>query len=118
MQEWFGESGPGEGLPDLKGVVFYQWFQLGRFGFSLRSKAEEVGKKASQINEMGAKSIQNEAWGTPWGGRGVKAAAGGEGTQKLYIFDAHWIAFGAFSVPLMPKWAPFWAPLDFEGVPN
>ena len=50
--------------------------------------------------------------------RRVKAAAGGEGTPKLYIFDAHWIAFGAFLVPLMPKWAPFWAPLGFEGVPN
>ena len=52
------------------------------------------------------------------GARGVKAAAGEEGTQKTYIFDAHWIAFGAFLVPLMPKWAPFWAPLDFEGVSN
>ena len=52
------------------------------------------------------------------GARGLKAAAGGEGTQKPYIFDAHWIAFGTFLVPLMPKRAPFWAPLDFEGVPN
>ena len=57
--------------------------------------------------------------GGPLGGAsGVKAAAGGEGTQKLYIFGTHWIAFGAFFVQLMPKWAPFWAPLDFEGVPN
>ena len=57
--------------------------------------------------------------GGPLGGaRGLKAAAGGKGTQQIYIFDAHWIAFGAFLVPLMPKRAPFWAPLDFEGVPN
>ena len=52
------------------------------------------------------------------GARGLKAAAGGEGTQKLYIFDAHWITFGSFLVSLMPKRAPFWIPLDFEGVPN
>ena len=64
VQEWFAESVPGEGLPDLKGFVFYQLFQLGRFGFSLRSKAEDVGKKASQIDEMEAKSIQNDAQGT------------------------------------------------------
>jgi hypothetical protein len=56
--------------------------------------------------------------GTLGGARGVKAAAGGEGIQKIYIFDAHWIAFGTFLVPRMPKWAPFWATLDFEGVPN
>ena len=57
--------------------------------------------------------------GGPLGGaRGVKAAAGGEGTQKLYILDARVIASGAFLVPLMPYWAPFWAPLDFKGVPN
>ena len=44
VQKWFGESGPGEGLLNLKGVVVLSMFQLGRFGFSLRSKAEEVGK--------------------------------------------------------------------------
>jgi hypothetical protein len=55
----------------------------------------------------------------PFGGaRGLKAAAGGEEIQKIYIFDAYSIAFGAFLVPLMPKRAPFWAPLDFEGVPK
>ena len=57
VQECFGESGPGEGLPDLKEVVFYQWLQLGRLGFYLRSKAEAVGKRASQIDEMEARSI-------------------------------------------------------------
>ena len=49
------------------------------------------------------------------GARALKAAAGGEETQNPYIFDAHWITFGAFLVPLMPKRVPFWAPLDFEG---
>ena len=57
-------------------------------------------------------------WGPLGGVRGVKAAAAGEGTQKLYIFDAHWIAFGTILAPLMQKRAPFCAPLDFEGVPN
>jgi hypothetical protein len=57
--------------------------------------------------------------GGPLGGAGeVKAAAGGKGTKKNHIFDAHRVAFGAFSVPLMPKWAPVWTPLDFEGVPK
>ena len=55
--------------------------------------------------------------GGPLGRAGeVKAAAGGKGTEKLNIFDAHLVAFGAFSVPLMPKLVPFWTPLDFEGV--
>jgi hypothetical protein len=89
-------------------LLFYQCFQLGRFGFSLRSKAEEVGKKAPTSVKMGAKSIKNEARGPPGGAGGVKAAAGGRGTKKLHIFDAHRIAFGAFLVPLMPKWAPLW----------
>ena len=39
--------------------------------------------------------------GGPLGGAGeVKAAAGGRGTKKAHIFDAHRVAFGAFSVPL------------------
>ena len=45
-----GSVSPGLGKVywTLRGLLFYQCFQLGRFGFSLRSKAEEVGKKISK----------------------------------------------------------------------
>ena len=72
---------------------------------------------APQINEMGSKSRNKESLGDPFGG-GVQGGGQREGNQKLYIVDAHWIAFGAFSVPVMPKWVFFWAPLDFDGVPK
>jgi hypothetical protein len=81
-------------------------------------KRKKLGKIYPKIVKMGAKPIKNEAWGTPCGAGEVKAAAGGKGTKKLHIFDAHRVAFGAFSVPPMPKRAPFWTPQDFEGVPK
>ena len=90
--------------------------------FSLRSKAEEVRKKIPQTGRNMGQIHKKCSPGDPWGGAGgVKTAAGGKGTKKhkkVHIFNAHRVAFGAFSVPLMPKWAPFWTPLDFEGVPK
>ena len=79
-------------------------------------KRKKWRKRYPKLVEIWAKSIKSAARGPLGGAGGVKTAAGGKGTQKIYIFDAHRVAFGAFSVPLMPKLVPFWTPLDFEGV--
>ena len=95
-------------------------FSFDALVFSLRSKAEEVRKKIPQTGRNMSQIHKKCSPGDPRGGAGeVKTAAGGKGTKKhkkVHIFNAHWVAFGAFSVPLMPKLVPFWTPLDFEGV--
>mgnify|MGYP006140783583 CR=1 FL=1 len=116
VQEWFGESGPGEGLPDLKVVVVLSMFSAWTIWFFLAFESGRSWEKGTNNCQNGSQIHQNETRGDPLGGAGgVKTAAGGRGTKKLHIFNAHRVAFGAFSVPLMPKWAPFWTPLDFEG---
>ena len=100
-------------------LLFKQCFQLRRFGFFL---AFESGRSEEKYTPNWSKYGPNPSkvqLGGPLGGAGgVKTAAGGKGTKKLHIFDAHRVAFGAFSVPLMPKWVRFWTALDFEGVPK
>ena len=58
--------------------------------------------------------------GSPGKAGGDQNGGRREGNQqkhkKKHICNAHRVAFGAFWVPLMPKWVPFWTPLDFEGV--
>ena len=77
------------------------------------TKIPQTGRNISQIH-------QKCSPGDPLGGQGGsrRRPAGREPKQhkKLHIFNAHRIAFGAFSVPLMPKLVPFWTPLDFEAV--
>ena len=75
-----------------------------------------MGTKTSQLTKWKPNPSKMKPGGPLRGSRKAKAAAGVEGTKNIYIFDAHLIVFESFSVPLMPEWAPFWAPLDFEGV--
>jgi hypothetical protein len=94
-------------------------FSASTIWFSLLSKAEEVRKNIPNNWSKYEPNPSKMKPGGPLGGGGeVKAAAGGKGTEHPHIFDAHRVAFGAFSVPLMPKWVPFWTPLDFEGGPK
>jgi hypothetical protein len=100
-------------------LLFKQCFQLRRFVFFL---AFESGRSEENNSQHWSKDEPNPSKMRPGGPLGVagdvKTAAGGKGTKTIYIFDAHQVAFGAFSVPLMPKRVPFWTPLDFEGFPK
>ena len=86
MQKWFGESGPGEGLPDLKGGVFLSMFSAWTIWFFLALESGKIGKKAPKFDRMGAKSIKNEARGTPWEGRGGQDGGRREGNQQNLYF--------------------------------
>jgi hypothetical protein len=98
-------------------LLFKQCFQLRRFGFFL---AFESGRSEEKDTPNWSKYEPNPSKVQPrgplGGAGGVKTAAGGKGTKKIHILNDHRVAFGAFSVPLMPKLVPFWTPLDFEGV--
>ena len=84
VQEWFGMSGPEEGLPDLKDVVFLT--MLGRLGFSLRSKAEEVGKWYQQLTKWEPNPSKIKPRGPLGGGQGGQGGGWREGNQKNPYF--------------------------------
>ena len=119
VQEWFGESaGLGKAYRTLKGLFFINGSSLDDLVFPAVRKRKKLGKRHQQLKKWEPDPFKIVPRGSLGGASGVKAAAGGEGNPKIQICDTHWIAFGAFSIPIIQKWAPFWAPLNFEGVPK
>jgi hypothetical protein len=49
MQEWFGESGPGEGVPDLKGGVFLSMCSAWTIWFFLALESGKSWEKGTNI---------------------------------------------------------------------
>jgi hypothetical protein len=84
VQKWWGESRPGEGLLNLKGVVVSAWTI---WFFRASESARSWEWKYPKIVKMWAKSIKNEARGTPWGGarRSRRRPAGREPKKPIFL---------------------------------
>ena len=103
--------GLGKAYRTLRGNIFYQWFQLGRFGFPCVRKQKKMAKREQQLTKWDPNPSKMKPRGALWGaGESRRRPDGREPTNLPPT--------GSFSVPVIPKWAPFWALLDLQGCQN